>query len=45
MDFEAVFDTTFARHLALRETVAEWKQRRDAACGGKTDGTSAKDDG
>ncbi|KAL1760618.1 iron hydrogenase [Schizophyllum commune] len=38
MGFEAVFDTTFARHLALRETVAEWKQRRDAACGGKTDG-------
>ena len=40
MGFEAVFDTTFARHLALRETVAEWKQRRDAARGGKTDGTS-----
>ncbi|KAL1726812.1 iron hydrogenase [Schizophyllum commune] len=39
MGFEAVFDTTFARHLALRETVAEWKQRRDAARGGKVDGT------
>ncbi|KAL1673751.1 iron hydrogenase [Schizophyllum commune] len=38
MGFEAVFDTTFARHLALRETVAEWKQRRDAARSGKVDG-------
>ncbi|KAL1741841.1 iron hydrogenase [Schizophyllum fasciatum] len=39
MGFEAIFDTTFARHLALRETVAEWKQRSDAARAGITDTT------
>lgn len=40
LGFEHVFDTTFARHLALREHVAEFLERREAAAavGGSGDG-------
>ncbi|TRM70056.1 iron hydrogenase [Schizophyllum amplum] len=38
MGFEAVFDTTFARHLALKDTVTEWQQRRNAARTGDIQG-------
>ncbi|KAG5635581.1 hypothetical protein H0H81_010746 [Sphagnurus paluster] len=44
LGFTCVFDTTFARHLALQEHVAEFEERRRAASDGNSSGGSVGED-
>ncbi|CAG8692814.1 14996_t:CDS:2, partial [Acaulospora colombiana] len=42
LGFELVFDTTFARHIALREHVREFEERKERARNGKKNGEASE---